>query len=372
MVPQYPYTGNIYHFSNVATLITDVATHLTTILAHYGTHKLRPPDARTRHPLTVLFHSMPNRNEWQSSLLSALIRTRLARSAPAARVDVLYAPKLEVSRICLHNPILLGRRGHVNVWPFPNASVVPSDASSVPAASVRFRQDVYSAFDIEPAPLRHSLDAPAGGDGNVVYLSLPPRVLGYSRRPGRAAVVGGNVHAAGTVRRFSEKDEMWIEQVLHDEARRMGFELRLFTVMANMSLEEQVRMFSELGVVVGIHGANLVNSIFMRPLSAMVEIFPAKTESPCYYAGSNSGLAYFGHKAIEQASPQESGCLASEKRCWLLPRQRLVKIGSEADREAIRNKLRAAMQHVARLHEAHAKGVAVRYDEGDGVYRVVS
>ena len=274
VVPHYPYTQNIYHFLNVVTFLSDVAHNLPTVLAHYGVDKLRPPDALSRYPLNVLLLNPPKRFAWQSTLLSAILSMRVPRASPLSHVNVVYAQQIEQPRICVRNPVLLGRRGHINVWPFPNASAVVEDATAVPVSAVRFREDVYAALKLAGVArnpvIKRTLDAPASGEDAAARLSLPPRVLGYARRAGRAAFVSGNVHAAGTVRRFGPDDEAWFTGMLREETASAGFKLRDLTPSGDETLEAQAGRFAALGVLVGIHGANLVNAVFMRPLSGMV------------------------------------------------------------------------------------------------------
>lgn len=94
------------------------------------------------------------------------------------------------------------------------------------------------------------------------------------------------------MRRFFGADEAWLKSMLLKETKAAGFGLHVFTILGNESLREQASMFSKLGAVIGIHGANLANSVFMRPESGIVEIIPNGGASPCYIAGLNSGLAY--------------------------------------------------------------------------------
>ena len=60
-----------------------------------------------------------------------------------------------------------------------------------------------------------------------------------------------------------------------------------------MQFEEQYDAVRSAAVAVGIHGANLVNTMFMAPLAAMVEIFPYNFGHDMYEHGANAGLKYF-------------------------------------------------------------------------------
>jgi len=63
-----------------------------------------------------------------------------------------------------------------------------------------------------------------------------------------------------------------------------GFEV--FTA-ADMSLADQLRLFSEATAIVGPHGAGLVNSFAARN-AVLIELFEPRYVNGCYYALANA------------------------------------------------------------------------------------
>lgn len=334
VVPEYPYPKNIYHFANVVAQIAHVADHLATLL----------PDQQVS-TLNLVMQGTENMQQWQSSLFDLMLRRRIKSRYPNTIVHYMAEAK---EHLCMKNPIVMGRRGHVNVWPFANSTFVPTDGNSVPADAVHFKRAVFEEVGV-------NCDMPSGSSGKSC---LPPKRVGYARRPG------------GSMRSFPEQDEEWFVSMLEQECSRAGFELTKFMTKAEQPLEDQVRTFAELGFVVGIHGANLVNSLFMTPFSVLLEVFPADSVNRCYYAGSNSGLRYFGHESSMRASAEESGC-PENNRCREQLRHRKVKLGAQEDRDTIQAYVREGIEHIEKLHKRFGEGPEVKLDEDSGFYRIV-
>lgn len=368
IVPRYAYPGNIFHFSASLAMVSHVASNIETILSHYGHAKLKPSNATSQFPLNVVFFGNVSQ-PWQKSFEKILLSGQMSYAVKRG-LRVHYLPHLKEmhgreSHVCVKNPISLGQRGHVNAWPFPNATSLRLDGSQVPRHAVHLKHDMYDKIGILPAPLVEDAHG-------IQRIPVPPLVLGYSRRAGRGSVVGNGIHAAGAVRRFSDADEQWFGDMLVNETDAARIQLTTFITSGEEPFEDQVKNMAGIGFVVGIHGANLANNLFMRPFGMLFEIFPANMTSHCYVAGGNSGLAYMSHHAIVPASAEESGCGPHEPKCHLLTRQRMVKIGSDEDRINIRYKVRKGIRHIVRLNEAYGDkgGVPVVYDRLNGVYNM--
>ena len=72
-----------------------------------------------------------------------------------------------------------------------------------------------------------------------------------------------------------------------------------------LGLAEQVRLFSEARVVVGVHGAGLANAVFMPPGAAMVEVMPPWYMTACYLVLANeAGMRY---RAVEGGRADPAG-----------------------------------------------------------------
>lgn len=392
IVPIYPYPANIYHFAASIATVSHVVSNLDNIIAHFGPERINPHNAREVLPLNIIFMNRRRINlPWQLSLERALSRGRIATTFPKG-VKITYLPELHESGskyACILNPISMGQRGHVNAWPFVNSTEILLDGSRIPRDAVEFRRDIYKYFDIKVPPIitsreeygncSHDNEGNCADDDDgepfrqvVGRMPVPPLVLGYSRRLGLNASVGKGVHEVGTVRRFSEIDEQWFMDLLARETKLMGIKLITFTPSPDETFEAQVRRMVDIGFVVGIHGANLVNNLFMRPFGAMFEIFPANSDSMCYKAGANSGLAYFSHHASEEATPEESGCSPSQTRCRKLKRQRMVKIHTKRDRREIQRKIRMGIDHIITLNKRYKNkgGIPVLYNWVTGSYDI--
>lgn len=248
------------------------------------------------------------------------------------------------------------------------------DGSSVSAEAVAMKEAVYrtaGVSDLDMVPPRASRR----------LFRLPPLVVGYARRMGKgdldAAQGGWNVRPGGTKRRFFARDEDWFLGVLREETGRVGMGLKVFTTLPNQAFVEQVRNIVQVGAVVGIHGANLMNGMFIRPFGALVELFPFRVDSPCYVAGCNSGLAYWRYTVSRAAAENGSAAVDGGKlcdknylQCRLTFRQRPVWLGEEHDRRRVRAVLREAFEYLKRLHQRFPGGVPVVLDEEKGLYVV--
>lgn len=99
-------------------------------------------------------------------------------------------------------------------------------------------------------------------------------------RPRRVYISRGDSRG----RRLLNEDAVLSELQLH------GF-TRIFS--SDYSFAEQVAIFRDAEIVVGVHGAGLANIVFCTPGSAIVEICPPRYVSGCFYhLGSAVGLHY--------------------------------------------------------------------------------
>lgn len=369
LVPSYPYPANIFHYGNVLAMVAHVVDNLPRLLQDWGLGNVHAAGGTGLYfeggnvkiqRVNILFEGPRNTNGWQKELLRVLWKYRLGKGGVEVQ-NVYLREWTDVQHVCMRNAVVLGRRGNVNVWFFPNATEVPLDGMAVPADAVEFKRAVY-----EDVGLTVRLPRPPEN----MLVELPPLVLGYARRLGPDAAKGGNVHLVGTKRRFRDEDEAWFVDMLRNETDAAGVRLHMFTTSPEETLAEQVQNIAAVGFVVGIHGANLVNAVFMQPFGALFEIFPGNAESPCYIAGSNSGLAYYRHTSTEEATPAETGCSVEDAVCQKKPRQRLVKIGREEDRIALRGYVKKGLTHLTSLHQEFPNGIPVMYDETTDYYHV--
>ncbi|WP_197076673.1 glycosyltransferase family 61 protein [Hymenobacter terrenus] len=97
---------------------------------------------------------------------------------------------------------------------------------------------------------------------------------------------------------FVSRNQQPIRRLSNEEAiepilRQYGFESVSFE---GMSFEDQVRTMQDAAVLVGVHGANLTNMLFMTPQTVVVELMNENTLvlNDCYYClASALNLAYY-------------------------------------------------------------------------------
>ncbi len=91
-----------------------------------------------------------------------------------------------------------------------------------------------------------------------------------------------------------------------------GFEV---IFLEGRTFEEQARLLHEARVVIGVHGANLTNSLFMQPNQVLVELIDKDYFNPVYYRlASYSGLRYFRigcEAASKKAGPEKSDIIVN-------------------------------------------------------------
>lgn len=363
VIPAFPWMTNIYHFSYVA-------GHLAHVLSELGPlfKRWRTVPAPRRVTLVFREKAPAEFGAWQAAITSIIFR----RQAAAAGIEDIAIHVLNedpVSKefdlsgnsapvVCAHAAVMLGRRGRINLWPFPNSTAISLAGDSVPLQAVALRKAVYAEFGIQNPRLPSLLDISVKGlPSSPETFGLPPLVIGYARRQAPSDPKPGKKIGWGW-RRFSDEDEAWLRGMLHEEAARVGGTVQEMQATATMPFREQARWFSQVGFVVGIHGANLVNAMFAPPFGALLEITPGGHVSNCYDTGGNAGLAFFLHEAAV-ASKEESICLP-EERCWRQKQHRKVKIEAPEHRRAVREKVRMGLAHLKNLHARFPSGIPVR------------
>lgn len=344
-----------------------VASHLDALIADWRREaaaqntRLLLPDERMSPVVNIVFRGRLNSNGWQQGFYRVVFEQLVPTFGYETRVQ--FLGEREASDVsCVRNGVQLGFFGDINVWPFANDTRIAPDGRSIRAESVRVKEAVYQAAGVASVRME-------GGQGSEVRFRVPPLVVGYARRLGKedlSDTVGDNVKESSTVRVFTAEDEKWFGEMLREEVEGRGVELREFTTKNTESFEEQVRNVAGLGVVVGIHGANLVNAMFARPFGGLVEIFPFGEHSRCYYAGMNSGLAYWGFEAGDSAG----GFRCNERvlECRLQYRNREVFLGAGGDREGVRRLVREAVDYLKSLNTWFRDGVPVELEESSQRY----
>lgn len=363
VVPEFPHLQNIFHFSFVLGTVSHLLPALPFLWSKFvprSQHSSKPL------PVTLLFQGRHPKKEgkWQSELLQAVIDSRLSHAKLKVSVGSLKdSPYNQSSQlVCARSSVLLGDRSNINTWPFPSTQYPNVSGNQVTVEAVAFRHAVYTAMGLNTRLPPLIYGALSTVHKNYLF-DLPPLAIGYARRNFYPDFSDGEPQL-GTKRRFSDIDDAWFEAMLREEATLANTTMVTLQISKNTPVREQVTMFSKIGFVGGIHGANLMNTIFMKPFSAMLEIFSAKSLQ-CYVAGANSGLAYLKYSPTKRASGEESGCTEEHPTCWSYLHNRRVLISDEKDRAALRSLVKQGVKHVLSLHKHFGQlgGVPVQYNE---------
>jgi hypothetical protein len=82
--------------------------------------------------------------------------------------------------------------------------------------------------------------------------------------------------------------------VLQDVIEKYNVPYQHIIVDDEVDFEEQVKMFAGTGVLISVHGAGLMNQIFMPPGSVTIEIFPNHVKHVLYERVAHySGVYHF-------------------------------------------------------------------------------
>lgn len=369
VVPAFPHMGNIFHFSYVAGSTAFIASAIPHLLRSWRGKSTNLPDPL---PVTILLRGSDTASlgSWQAGVINAVLEHRLRKAGMRVVVRTLNEAVIgdetgsmrSTQLTCFRSAIFLGPRSHINLWPFPSNHWIPVDGSHVPVESIAFRRAVFDAVGVKtrmPSLPAGSLSSPPA----TALFDLPPKVLAYSRRNTHIDFLRSpKPYQEGTVRRFSDDDEEWFVSMLKSAAQRRNFSYAQLQTEVGVPFEEQVRAYASAGIVAGIHGANLMNSIFAAPFGSLVELF-AGPGLQCYIAGANAGLEYNSYYPVRRATGEESGCYPQHNACWRLEHSRRVLISDPKDRSSLTQIINHAVDRIDQLHASfgHLGGIPVKH-----------
>lgn len=301
--------GNIAHFAGRALLLQ----HLIENMAAYAA----PPNEVKNIVILPTFHIMKrflypqNYEFWHKSMLDALVAPAKVKigtlgnflyrsSKPHPKniplVQLLHNYSLEGSPagnkkyVCFKRAIVPGylkARFFVNDVEYPSKKKSlqskAADGPSVPRDSLRMREKVHALFHQTPKiePMHK----------DILLLDR-----GGSRRV------------------FANEARSKILKHLKAVAGEKGYTFKVVS-FDKMPFGEQYNVMKDAAIAIGIHGANLVNTIFMPPLSALIELFPYGFVHQMYLNGGNAGLKYFSYQMSTGQSFQGPGLYRSVEQC---------------------------------------------------------
>lgn len=243
--------------------------------------KLRAPDSWHRGLLEII-------TEQEVSEVG-----RLTDIEPSADGVFFAADSSQPSMVCFEEAVLpafLKARFFVSA---PEATKETETTVDVPLSATRFRSKVYRWLGVKSPMLNNKL----------VYMA----------RSGRRAFTGSSEDLfLVTLRRFCGDMRLELEVARFD----------------GMPLRDQISFMYDASLAVGIHGANLVNAIFMPAKAGLVEIFPHGFRHDMYVDGANSGLWYASYEIengeeyvhLDRFNGSRSRCIHFDSKCKLFYR----------------------------------------------------
>lgn len=342
VIPKYPWSYNIFHYFRIWSYVVWVVRNL----------RLFVPDAdRVKHIHILNRAGYQYKLFWHTGLRDAVvaaIQRELGISLTVGKLRYNSGSDFQ----CLHRAIWLGREGRVDAFPYFNDSSVWSPSYQrndthwpiIPHDSLWLRQVVSTWAHLPPIGSFRG-DIPSHFD----TIPVPPRRIGVLMRSPRSK------------RHLTRSGEAWFFATLHDLADKHGLEVQRVRTSSSMSFRDQVAAMREIGLAVGLHGANFVNTIFMPAAGALFEIFPYRYVRYYYAAGGNSGLRYSFH---EPEGGADKNCSFEDQSCFRKYRETTVFLTAR-DRTKIRQRLEKAMLYIARLHEMYPDGYISLRREGN-------
>lgn len=330
VIPKYEWSYNICHYNRIWNYIIYVIRNLS----------LFTPEAHQIKHIDVLFRSGYAYNQnWHvgiRNLTLHYLEREVGKTIRVAKLRFNYKQDFQ----CVKRGLWLGREARVDAFPFFNDTPVwrPEDVVDdnhwpvIPQDALWYRQAVYNSA---------GLGNYANFSNGVFHsISLPPRRVGFLLRSARSK------------RRLTLAGSMWLEKTLDELCHKYNMKFEHIRTTAEMSLAQQVQQVQDIGVAVGLHGANLVNSVFMPAGGSLFEIFPWRYVRYYYAGGGNSGLRY---SFYEPEGGVDKKCSFEDRTCFMRYRESKIYL-SEKDRTVVRSRLEKAMQHVVLLHRRYTDG----------------
>lgn len=164
----------------------------------------------------------------------------------------------------------------------------------------------------------------------------------------------------GSRRAFDDESRTKVLDMIKKVAEEKGYQ---FTIadFEGMTFDKQYHIMKKVAVAIGIHGANLVNTMFMPPLSVLLEIFPFGFRHEMYKNGGNAGLKYMSYM-MKQGKPFEGTkvfrsidqCIRLDPKCKVHYRDAALQVTDE-DMVQMERLLREAINWCNDLPKSESK-----------------
>lgn len=345
VIPKYPWSYNICHYGRMWNYVMWVIRNL----------HLFVPDANSITHIHIFFRvGFRYQMLWHQGMHNATIEavereTGIKLSVAKLRFDHHFNYQ------CVKQGIWLGREGRVDAFPFFNDSDVwlpvhqinDNHWPTIPHDALWLRQVVSKWSGL---PDIGNFSGPHIGIFRSIL--VPPRRVAVLQRSPRSH------------RRLTPSGNEWLMSTLRDLCKRYNMELANIRVSGATPFKEQVTIMSRVGISIGLHGANLVNTWFQPAGGALFEIFPWRYVRYYYAAGSNSGLRYSYHEPV---GGKDRKCNFTSIYCAYLYRESLIYL-TQTDRRIIYKRIENALAYVANLHQQYPNGVIPLRREGNVYY----
>lgn len=226
------------------------------------------------------------------SSLSSILSSYSSGSTESSshNVHVLHNLSTDIKQhVCFENavvPSLLKGRFFVNDREYPSEKPSMESAHRAPSTSTPASAIAHADVEIPSIPRDSLMFRQRVND----YLNLTQSNI---QRKKKIILIDRR----GQRRVFDQESKERVERLMNDLATSASYE---FSVAAfdGLDFKDQVSMMQGVAIAVGIHGANLVNAVYMPPLSVLVEVFPFGFKHGMYEHGGNSGLVYLSHTMV--------------------------------------------------------------------------
>lgn len=342
VVPQYAWTHNIYHFArqwlNVWRVLDERRRGLI-----WGEDGVKSKKVWIGFKRVGVWGG-----DWHKGFRELVVEILRRSLGDGGAVDVgfLYEDN-EMDSVCVEDAVVLGGEWDDDAFLFLNGSRVRSSPPMVGSEALRFKEEVRRTL---------GFDNRVKMDGSKRWIKVPPKVVGYLVRVAKDKGVLGKGKDGGrkNLREFYREDEVWFQNILKGKVEKYGLQLKIVDWdERNYTFAQQVGLMQGIGAAVGIHGANLVNSMFMPSFGALFEIMPYHYPKAYYYAGSNSGLRYSSHDLIYG---KEHNC-SEYVWCHLPYRDIEIRLSND-DRVSVEKHLEDLCEYLAEINRKYPSGWA--------------
>lgn len=359
--------GNIAHYSGRILLLQHIIDNIMAYAA--------PPNRIMNILIVPTFHIMKrflyphNYEYWHKTLLSALIapsnftigtlgnflyRDSKPRADSLAMVQLLHNFSMVGSGdedkgkqyVCFRRvaiPGYLKARFFVNDMEYP--STKPSlqssakNAPKVPRDSLRMRERVSALVEQSPK---------------------------FAKRKKEIVLLDRN----GSRRVFGPEAREKVLAMLKKVADEKEFSFKIVS-FDKMTFQQQYHVMKSVSIAIGIHGANLVNTMFMPPLAVLIEVFPFGFHHEMYVNGGNAGLKYFAYR-IKEGIPFEGPklyrsveqCIKLNQKCKVHYRDAIIKV-NDIDMAEMEQILRDAVDWCNALPNSEPDSGSIGTDNSD-------